>query len=57
VAALFADENRLAAMSKASATLARPEAARQIADEVLAAATRASGAPYATHSHIKRTGT
>jgi UDP-N-acetylglucosamine--N-acetylmuramyl-(pentapeptide) pyrophosphoryl-undecaprenol N-acetylglucosamine transferase len=37
VAALFADERRLAAMSSASAALARPDAARRIADEVLAA--------------------
>ncbi len=57
VAALLGDETRLAAMSKASAALARPDAARQIADEVLAAAPAPSGAPYATHSHIKRTGT
>lgn len=56
VAALFADETRLAAMSRASVQLARPDAARRIADEVLAAATP-SGALYATHSYIKRTGT
>jgi len=37
VAALFADETRLAEMSRASAALARPDAARRIADEVLAA--------------------
>jgi UDP-N-acetylglucosamine--N-acetylmuramyl-(pentapeptide) pyrophosphoryl-undecaprenol N-acetylglucosamine transferase len=37
VAGLFADEKRLAAMSQASASLARPDAARHIADEVLAA--------------------
>ncbi len=37
VADLFADEARLAAMSRASAALARPDAARRIADEVLAA--------------------
>jgi UDP-N-acetylglucosamine--N-acetylmuramyl-(pentapeptide) pyrophosphoryl-undecaprenol N-acetylglucosamine transferase len=44
---LFADEKRLAAMSQASAALARPDAARQIADEVLMAARAgASGAPY-----------
>ncbi len=38
VSALFADEPRLAAMATASASLARPDAARRIADEVLAAA-------------------
>jgi UDP-N-acetylglucosamine--N-acetylmuramyl-(pentapeptide) pyrophosphoryl-undecaprenol N-acetylglucosamine transferase len=42
---LLGDEARLAAMSKASVSLARPHAARTIADEVLAAAR--SGAPYA----------
>jgi len=39
VGELFADEEGLAAMAKASAALARPDAARRIADEVLAAAT------------------
>jgi len=57
VASLFADEARLAAMSSASAALARPDAARRIADEVLAAAEGPSGALYATHDHIRRTGT
>ena len=38
VAALLGDEARLAAMSAMSAALARPDAARKIADEVLAAA-------------------
>jgi UDP-N-acetylglucosamine--N-acetylmuramyl-(pentapeptide) pyrophosphoryl-undecaprenol N-acetylglucosamine transferase len=38
VAGLFADEQRLAAMAAASAALARPDAARRIADEVLEAA-------------------
>ena len=38
VAALFADRGRLQAMGKASAALARPEAAAAVADEVLAAA-------------------
>jgi len=38
VAALFGDEDRLAEMSRASAALARPDAARRIADEILAAA-------------------
>jgi UDP-N-acetylglucosamine--N-acetylmuramyl-(pentapeptide) pyrophosphoryl-undecaprenol N-acetylglucosamine transferase len=55
VAALFADEARLAAMSRASAALARPDAARRIADEVLAAA--ASGAPYVGIDRKRRTGT
>jgi UDP-N-acetylglucosamine--N-acetylmuramyl-(pentapeptide) pyrophosphoryl-undecaprenol N-acetylglucosamine transferase len=36
--ALFGDEARLQAMAAASASLARPDAARRIADEVLAAA-------------------
>ncbi len=40
---LFADEKRLAAMSQASAALARPDAAKRIADEVLAAARAADG--------------
>jgi UDP-N-acetylglucosamine--N-acetylmuramyl-(pentapeptide) pyrophosphoryl-undecaprenol N-acetylglucosamine transferase len=35
--ALFADEERLAAMARASAALARPDAASRIADEVLGA--------------------
>jgi len=38
VGALLGDADRLAAMSAASAALARPDAARRIADEVLAAA-------------------
>jgi UDP-N-acetylglucosamine--N-acetylmuramyl-(pentapeptide) pyrophosphoryl-undecaprenol N-acetylglucosamine transferase len=38
VTALLRDEARLAAMASASASLARPEAARTIADEILAAA-------------------
>ncbi len=38
VAALFADGGRLTAMSEASAALARPDAARRIADEILSAA-------------------
>jgi UDP-N-acetylglucosamine--N-acetylmuramyl-(pentapeptide) pyrophosphoryl-undecaprenol N-acetylglucosamine transferase len=37
VAAIFADEGRLASMSAAAASLARPDAARRIAGEVLAA--------------------
>jgi UDP-N-acetylglucosamine--N-acetylmuramyl-(pentapeptide) pyrophosphoryl-undecaprenol N-acetylglucosamine transferase len=40
VGALLGDETRLAAMSAASARLAKPDAARRIADEVLAAAER-----------------
>lgn len=38
VAALLSDEPRLEAMARASAALARPDAARRIADEVLEAA-------------------
>ncbi len=40
VGGLLGDRDRLAAMAGASAALARPDAARQIADEVLAAARR-----------------
>lgn len=40
VGALFADKSRLNAMSAASARLAKPDAARRIADEVLAVAKR-----------------
>jgi UDP-N-acetylglucosamine--N-acetylmuramyl-(pentapeptide) pyrophosphoryl-undecaprenol N-acetylglucosamine transferase len=36
-AALLDDRERLAAMAEASKSLARPDAARRIADEVLAA--------------------
>jgi len=58
VSALLSDQSRLAAMSTASAGLARPDAARRIADEVLAAAgAAASGAFYAAHEHKRRTGT
>jgi UDP-N-acetylglucosamine--N-acetylmuramyl-(pentapeptide) pyrophosphoryl-undecaprenol N-acetylglucosamine transferase len=57
VAALFADEKRLTAMSEASAVLARPDAARRVADEVLAAGTTPSGAPYTGIDHKRRTGT
>jgi UDP-N-acetylglucosamine--N-acetylmuramyl-(pentapeptide) pyrophosphoryl-undecaprenol N-acetylglucosamine transferase len=42
VAALLGDERRLAAMAAASAALAMPDAARRIADQVLAAAGRAA---------------
>jgi len=38
VGGLLADRGRLRAMARASAALARPDAARQIADEILAAA-------------------
>jgi UDP-N-acetylglucosamine--N-acetylmuramyl-(pentapeptide) pyrophosphoryl-undecaprenol N-acetylglucosamine transferase len=41
VGRLLADPPRLAAMARASAAMARPEAAREIAHEVLAAARRA----------------
>jgi UDP-N-acetylglucosamine--N-acetylmuramyl-(pentapeptide) pyrophosphoryl-undecaprenol N-acetylglucosamine transferase len=54
VSSLFADQPRLAAMAEASASLAKPDAARQIADEVLAAA--GSGAPYAPVESKRRTG-
>jgi UDP-N-acetylglucosamine--N-acetylmuramyl-(pentapeptide) pyrophosphoryl-undecaprenol N-acetylglucosamine transferase len=54
VGALLIDGARLKAMSTASAALARPEAARAIADEVLAAA---SGAPYPPIEGERRTGT
>ena len=57
VGGLLADGSRLAAMSKASAALARPEAARQIADEVLAATNSPSGAPYPLMRGERRTGT
>jgi UDP-N-acetylglucosamine--N-acetylmuramyl-(pentapeptide) pyrophosphoryl-undecaprenol N-acetylglucosamine transferase len=58
VAGLFADETRLGAMSQASAALARPDAARRIADEVLAAAGPApSGALYPRIGKERRTGT
>jgi UDP-N-acetylglucosamine--N-acetylmuramyl-(pentapeptide) pyrophosphoryl-undecaprenol N-acetylglucosamine transferase len=54
VSSLFEDKPRLAAMASASTSLARPEAARAIADEVLAAA---SGAPYAPVESKRRSGT
>jgi UDP-N-acetylglucosamine--N-acetylmuramyl-(pentapeptide) pyrophosphoryl-undecaprenol N-acetylglucosamine transferase len=43
VAGLFADEKRLASMSQASAALARPDAAKRIAEEVLTAARPPAG--------------
>ena len=58
VSSLFEDEARLAAMSAASAALAKPDAARAIADEVLVAAGASpSGAPYAPVESKRRTGT
>jgi UDP-N-acetylglucosamine--N-acetylmuramyl-(pentapeptide) pyrophosphoryl-undecaprenol N-acetylglucosamine transferase len=58
VSSLFGDESRLAAMAAASAALARPNAARTIADEVLAAAgALASGVPYGPTGEKRRTGT
>jgi UDP-N-acetylglucosamine--N-acetylmuramyl-(pentapeptide) pyrophosphoryl-undecaprenol N-acetylglucosamine transferase len=56
VAGLLGDRSRLEAMATASAALARPDAARRIADEVLAAASR-SGAPYPPMVGERRTGT
>jgi UDP-N-acetylglucosamine--N-acetylmuramyl-(pentapeptide) pyrophosphoryl-undecaprenol N-acetylglucosamine transferase len=60
VSSLFADEPRLAAMAEASTSLAKPEAARRIADEVLTAAGASdtgSGAPFAPTESKRRTGT
>ena len=58
VLSLLEDEARLGAMSAASASLAKPDAARKIADEVLAAAGKnASGAPYTGTDRKRRTGT
>jgi UDP-N-acetylglucosamine--N-acetylmuramyl-(pentapeptide) pyrophosphoryl-undecaprenol N-acetylglucosamine transferase len=54
VSSFFAEGQALGAMSEAAAALARPDAARSIADEVLAAA---SGAPYTDIDHIRRTAT
>jgi UDP-N-acetylglucosamine--N-acetylmuramyl-(pentapeptide) pyrophosphoryl-undecaprenol N-acetylglucosamine transferase len=53
---LLGDADRLATMASASAALARPDAARRIADEVLAAGASASGTPYAGTEHKGRTG-
>lgn len=58
VADLLGDEGRLAEMSRASAALARPDAARRIADEVLVAAgADASGALDTAYDRKRRTGT
>ncbi len=54
IGGLLGDEARLGAMSAASAALARPNAARAIAGEVLAAA---SGAPYSPIEEQRRSGT
>jgi UDP-N-acetylglucosamine--N-acetylmuramyl-(pentapeptide) pyrophosphoryl-undecaprenol N-acetylglucosamine transferase len=58
VSSLLDDEARLGAMAAASAALAKPNAARAIADEVLTAAgAPASGAPYVPMGIKRRTGT
>jgi UDP-N-acetylglucosamine--N-acetylmuramyl-(pentapeptide) pyrophosphoryl-undecaprenol N-acetylglucosamine transferase len=59
IAALFEDRAKLTAMANASTALAKPDAARTIADEVLAAASpsTASGAPYPSMGGERRTGT
>jgi UDP-N-acetylglucosamine--N-acetylmuramyl-(pentapeptide) pyrophosphoryl-undecaprenol N-acetylglucosamine transferase len=57
VGALFGDPDYLGAMARASAALAMPDAAKRIADEVLAAARGPSGAPYVPVGFKKRTGT
>lgn len=59
VGELFSDSARLTAMASASASLAMPDAARRIADEVLAAAatTTPSGAPYVPMGPKRRTET
>ena len=59
VSDLLADDGRLGAMSGASASLARPDAARRIADEVLAAAgasAASSSAPQVGSDRERRTG-
>jgi UDP-N-acetylglucosamine--N-acetylmuramyl-(pentapeptide) pyrophosphoryl-undecaprenol N-acetylglucosamine transferase len=56
VSSLFENGSQLAAMSAAAASLAKPDAARKIADEVLAAAGAGdSGAPYAPVGNKRRT--
>jgi UDP-N-acetylglucosamine--N-acetylmuramyl-(pentapeptide) pyrophosphoryl-undecaprenol N-acetylglucosamine transferase len=58
VSSLLADDARLKAMSAAAAALAKPQAARAIAAEVLTAArTSASAAPHAPVESKRRTGT
>ena len=52
VAALLGDKGRLAAMARASAELARPDAARDIASEVLAAAAR--GRKHSRRRRVRR---
>jgi len=60
VGALLGDADRLGAMARASAALAKPDAARRIADEVLATAAAGSpgpsGAPYVPVGSKRRTG-
>jgi len=57
VGELLGDEDRLDRMTLASTALAKPDAARRIADEVLAATQGASGAPYPPVKGERRTGT
>jgi UDP-N-acetylglucosamine--N-acetylmuramyl-(pentapeptide) pyrophosphoryl-undecaprenol N-acetylglucosamine transferase len=57
VGELFADPVRLSAMSAASAAIALPDAAKRIADEVLAAAATRSGALDVGMDGKRRTGT
>jgi len=60
VGELLADEAGLAAMTSASASLAMPDAAKRIAEEVLAAVGATdtpSGAPYVPMGSKRRTGT
>jgi len=58
VVELLADPARLGAMAAASAAIARPDATKLIADEVLAAANNSpSGAPYPPIEGERRTGT
>jgi len=58
VVSLLEDEHRLASMAAASAALARPDAARRVADEVLAAAgaDTSSAAADVTGKHERRAG-
>ncbi|HWP32674.1 MAG TPA: UDP-N-acetylglucosamine--N-acetylmuramyl-(pentapeptide) pyrophosphoryl-undecaprenol N-acetylglucosamine transferase, partial [Solirubrobacterales bacterium] len=57
VGELLADAAGLAAMGEAAAAIAMPDAAKRIAGEVMAAASPASGAPYAPVQSKRRTGT